>query len=357
MELAGRALDAALVNTDSSVLRRAKLDTNRDQARRLVRLGALLHDIGHAPFSHGPEHLLPLGSDGAPTSHEEISAALIEERLAPLLRSDAFDQADAGAVAAIAVGAEFRPSDDLRVRLLSDLVTGTLGVDRMDYLLRDSWYTGVQYGHYDLQRLIGTLKIVDVGGELSWALEEGGSYVAEQMLMARWFMSLQVYYHRTRRILDHHLSEFLAQFLPTGRFPSALDDYLNWTDVEVLAAIRSSDHASARAIESRSHLRWVQEFSSEDFASPDDFRGFAAELKATCPSVVPDDYVVRIRKAGDAEIWIETSTGAPVPLQERSEVVKLLRPRWIGRLYAPSDDRQLVRDAVASALTARGEPR
>ena len=89
-----------------------------------------------------------------------------------------------------------------------------------DYLLRDSLFTAL-FGTeiFDLERLLQPLCITRYEEEPVWALESGGQYAAEQMLLARWFMFLNVYGHKTRRILDRHLTDFLASWLPGGSFP------------------------------------------------------------------------------------------------------------------------------------------
>lgn len=348
MELAGRALEIALRESDQGYLQELGLDQPRQlQALRIVRLGALLHDVGHPPFSHGPEALFP-ELDGKPFDHERMTGMIIEERLSKIFGADALGNADPSAVADIAMGTKYREITNPVVRLLSDLVTGTLGVDRMDYLLRDSLHTGVRYGQFDLDRLLSTLRIARGREGPVWALEEGGTFIAEQMLMARWFMFLQVYCHRTRRILDYHLRCFLAEWLPGGKFSIALEDYLRLTDDEVLAAMRTSESPHAAAISSRKFLRWTREFEGSDFATPSEFRTFASGLVSDFPGTYADDFTVTFRKEGDAELWISGPDGLR-SLDSTSELVATLKPRWIGRLYTPASQR----DALNAVLTTK----
>ena len=100
------------------------------------------------------------------------------------------------------------------------------GADRMDYLLRDSHHVGVAYGRYDLHRLIDTIQILPAppaddcessqSGELTLGVELGGLQTAESLLLARYFMFKQVYFHHVRRIYDLHLLDFLKLWLPNG---------------------------------------------------------------------------------------------------------------------------------------------
>ncbi len=349
MELAGRALNAAFRNSEKSVLDNLGLiEPSRQQTMEaIVRLGGLLHDIGHAPFSHGAEELLPR-ENGVSLHHDTLTARLIDHaEIRSAIEKDPLDRVDVGTVAAVAVGPEVREIQDQNVRLLSDLVTGAVGVDRMDYLLRDAYFAGVAYGKFDIDRLIASLEIVEseeVGGPV-WSVPPGAIYDAEQMLLARWFMHLQVYFHKTRRILDIHLRRYLEDTLPGRRFPSSLDEHLQLTDYRILDEASRSNHPQAQALLRRAHLRMVAEFSTSDFKSPEDFLGFAATLQRDFPEVVPDHFQVTVTKPGDGELWIKTSQG-PRPLSQVSEVLETLKPRWVGRVYAPAAERSRVADAA-----------
>jgi uncharacterized protein len=149
---------------------------------------ALLHDIGHGPFSHTLEPLL-LG--GAP--HEAMSRALIA----------GLDARHGGALAttlAIFDGVYPRP-------FFHRLVSGQLDVDRLDYLRRDSFYTGVVEGEVGVSRLIKTLGVEPVGGgaESRLVVESKGVYAVESFLIARRMMYWQVYLHKTVLAGDHVL--------------------------------------------------------------------------------------------------------------------------------------------------------
>ena len=125
--------------------------------RRVVRMAALCHDIGHLPFSHAAEtELLPSGWD-----HERLSVELIlDSELKPKWKDLKINPEH---VAKIAVGPKHysqEPFTDWET-ILSEIITGNaFGVDRMDYLLRDSLHSGVAYGRFDHFRLIDTLRIL-----------------------------------------------------------------------------------------------------------------------------------------------------------------------------------------------------
>ncbi|GMV87060.1 MAG: hypothetical protein AMXMBFR80_29130 [Dehalococcoidia bacterium] len=286
--------------------------------------------------------------NGVTLDHETLTGRLItHEDIKRPVEQDPLDRVDIESVAAVAAGPEARPAQEQNIRLLSDLVTGAVGVDRMDYLLRDAYFTGVAYGKFDIERLIASLEIVDsdeVGGPV-WAVPYGAMYDAEQMLLARWFMHLQVYFHKTRRILDIHLRRYLQATLPGGRFPSSLEEHLSLTDYSILDQALRSDHPEARALLRRNHLRMVREFSASDFESIEAFSRFAASLKDAMPDIVHDHFNVTLTKPGDGELWVKTASG-PRPLSEVSRVLETLKPRWIGRIYAPADRRRSVAAAI-----------
>jgi len=128
---------------------------NRDS--QLVRLAALLHDVGHSPFSHASEELLPVQDKGGKFRHEQYSAAVIRTELRgaiedhPLNANYGFRADD---VAALIEGS----ASAKQTVFWRDLIDGQMDADRMDYLLRDSTHIGVQYGKFDLNRLVTTIR-------------------------------------------------------------------------------------------------------------------------------------------------------------------------------------------------------
>jgi HD superfamily phosphohydrolase len=158
-------------------------------------------------------------------------------------------------------------------KLMTDIVTDAFGVDRIDYLLRDSLHAGVAYGKFDHYRLIDTLRILPspAGDTPVIGIEAGGIHAAEALQQARYFMFSQLYLHRVRRAYDLHLVDFLSAWLPGGRYSTDLDDHLRMTDNEVLAAIHaaardpsSSGHEAARRIVRREHYQVLYSRRAED---------------------------------------------------------------------------------------------
>ena len=269
MELAGRVFDVITADhnihpTVREVVPDIARGDSRDYWHKVLRMAALCHDIGHLPFSHATEkELLPDGRD-----HEHITADLIcgselidvWKSMTPPLNPDH--------IAKVAVGPEKMQNVDFSnwETLLSEIIgSDALGVDRMDYLLRDSHHVGVAYGRFDHYRLIDTMRVLpasEQSDEPTLGVESGGIHSAEALLLARYFMFMQVYHHHVRTAYDFHLQQFLQAWLPCGRFPTEADKLQSITDIEVLSALSKADadtsaagHEAADRIVNRKHFR------------------------------------------------------------------------------------------------------
>jgi uncharacterized protein len=123
-------------------------NAGRERYRQLVRLAALLHDVGHGPFSHSVEELAPTVSGTRKFRHEEYSTAIIKRQFKDLIENHPANNNYGFRVEEITGLIEGGMSAG-RAALWQDLISGQLDADRMDYLLRDSYHAGVAYGQYD----------------------------------------------------------------------------------------------------------------------------------------------------------------------------------------------------------------
>ena len=238
MELATRIFDVVMEEANRTPKDFELIDKGFDYNywRRTLRMAALVHDIGHSPFSHASEELFP-----EQWNHEKMTLALIESpEMSDIWRKIKILPED---VSKLAVGPKYYTSimDDHET-ILSEIISGdSFGADRMDYLLRDSYHSGVAYGRFDHYRLIETLRILpkehEDSNEPALGVESGGLQSAEALLLARYFMFSQLYFHPIRRIYDIHLKDFLKMWLEDGNFPTDVDGHLRLTDNEVISAM------------------------------------------------------------------------------------------------------------------------
>ena len=232
----------------------------------LARMAGLLHDIGHAPFSHAGELLFPEKAESVHYKHEEYSIAIIRSSAIGDLINAATELTG---VTVDDVCEALNPQSILAPGFLREIISSPWDVDKMDYLLRDALYCGVEYGRFDLRRLIASLTLsTDPGGGLFLAVEEGGLHVLESLVLARYFMFTQVYFHPVRRAFDLLLRDLLAEALqaitgsPVYAKPDNIDAYLDMDDTVIMAyAVKEKEEKarnSAWKILAREHPKAIR---------------------------------------------------------------------------------------------------
>ena len=246
-----------------------------------------------------------------------------------------------------------------RAAIWQDIISGQLDADRMDYLLRDSHHAGIEYGKYDWRRIVSTVQLVPdpESGTLRFGVSESGRHAAEALIIARYMMFNQVYFHKTRVILDFHFHRAMKSLLPDGAFPPPTPDgiqqYLEWDDWKVvgkLAAGEGGEHGDR--LRNRDFFRQV--WKTPEFPSYKD-----AELLKKVDEALGDMVAARCSaskswyKVGDPDLPIATKLGTR-PLSQESTIVGSLQPTNLTYLYVAPDDRAKA-DEIIKAIRDEGK--
>lgn len=276
MHVASRLFDA--------ITSRSELPApTRERFRTAVRLAVLCHDIGHMPLSHASESIAPkraalrlpawMGGDAeGQASHEDFTAkllldselsGLIDRVYAPhgitpaLVASLVTGQLPPGAVGFVEGGVDWAP-------VLRAIVSGELDADRMDYLLRDSFYTGVNYGRYDLEWILQNLSAVEREGKAVLALSKAAIFAFEDFLLSRYHMFLSVYFHHTSVSFDWMLRRYYEEAPGEFEIPADPEAFLACDDMTLHLTLRRSKNRWAERIAQRRGFKRVAQFTERD---------------------------------------------------------------------------------------------
>ncbi len=197
---------------DMTALQRGALESDLYSFRHVAMAAALLHDIGHGPFSHALESVTN-------EPHERWTIAILrapDTEVHQVL--EAYQRGFSNQVAEV-VERTFAPS-----RAVVKLLSSQLDMDRTDYLLRDSLFTGAGYGAFDVEWLLHVMRIGEVDGEVEVGLDlKKGQSIAEDYIMSRYYMYLNVYFHRTTRVAEVMLEKMLTRAQAVNAYISGFD--------------------------------------------------------------------------------------------------------------------------------------
>ena len=373
MHVATRLFDA-LCKRNRAILESELGYKMLERQRKLIRLAALLHDIGHAPFSHAAEEILPIDTDSEQHyTHEQYSAAIVQYALRDVIESHPDNQKNYGFTVKD-LSDFFLETPSPKNLLWRDLVSSQMDADRMDYLLRDAHHAGVAYGKYDLDRLAATVTVLERPDKEGYTIgvEEDGVHAAEGLILARYMMFTQVYFHKTRIIYDYHLIEALKEILrdsgghlPPPNSAESINDYLNWDDWRifgVLAASGGDEHG--RILRERKHYRLLRHTREvpdlTELEWMDQIQTVLIENQVNAVRRDAEKSWYKFEKLEDEVLVSKTGDGTDhhqsIPLSSLSPVVKGLQSVRQSRIYVPASQREMA-EAIVRKLESTPESR
>ena len=329
------------------------------RTRKILRLAALLHDMGHPPFSHAGEDTMPLICAGEPDfeegsnkkyDHEHYSRAAVRFFFRDTIENHPLAESDNISVEEILLLLGDKTVKLRRILLLlKGLISGQLDADRADYLLRDSLHLGVNYGVYDKNRLVSCVTLGKTESE-NTVLAVKDWRIAESLVIARYQMFSQVYFHKVRRILDFHAGMALGEVLKSfgyqdGVFPPPtseenLKKYLEIDDWVVQGALREGKGGKhGNHIISRTPYRKVGDWEgplTDDIIKQIELYEQKYAGKAYH---VDKDVSTKWYKADENDIFVvNDNTGIVSPLSVKSQIVKAIGQPAVTRFYVSRED-------------------
>ena len=335
-----------------------------DEEAQVARIAALLHDVGHGPFSHVFEHLLVKDLD---KTHEDITSWLIEKsEVADRLGRIGYNPQE---ISKLAVGKLHKPGK----AFLDQIISSAVDVDKQDFIVRDTYHTGAEYGFIDIFRLIHAL---DVLGE-NLAVELGALSALESFIIARIESFKSIYFHRVGRAAQIMLAmamEKANEELGLTSFKTP-EEYLAMDDYTVWAVVKKCEKSRMiiENLERRHMLKCAYErtFYDKDtmisnIFSRDAYRRqvqeeIAHEAGTATEAVIIDVPTVpsvpyhhsALMENMEIPVFSKTSTGSKI-MYRMSDISKIFETLKgfinILRVYTDAENRQRVETATAKIL-------
>ncbi len=269
----------------------------RARFRQVLRLAVLLHDVGHPPASHASEPSMPiraaLGLDRftpdellEQASHEDYTRAiLVMSELRPLVDAALAPFGSVAEDVAHLVTGRYPERGGVFVEqgidyfpLLSQIVSGELDADRMDYLQRDAFYAGVSYGKFDQPWLVENLEKHIEAGRAYLAIAHRAVFAFEDFLLSRYHMFVSVYYHYIPVGFDTMLVRFLTEAPQDFKLAADMEGYISMDDVALWSALRGSSNRWAQRIANRQGYKRILEVNADSGLA--DFETIVQALEA-----------------------------------------------------------------------------
>jgi HD superfamily phosphohydrolase len=345
-----------------------KNDSVRRRLRQTVRLAALLHDIGHGPLSHASEEVMPKLSSlnvkaydsraqavpaDTQANHEDYTIKFVtDSSLTEVLRQN-FSDIEPLHVAALidkslVIDQDFFMEGGFDFRtILSQIVSSEMDVDRMDYLERDAYYCGTNYGKVELSWLLANATYHPFEGRLHLALNRRALYTFDDFLLARHHMHLMVYFHHKSIIFEELLYRYFTSSDCQFVVPSDIEEYIHCTDYALWRHLSKVSNPWARRMVDRKPFRMLFELHSNDVTNrPEEMKKV---LESEGIDVIHSSSQARLSKyhGGSAvdralQIFVVDKydfKAQPYPIEQTTEIFQRYEDiRRIDRLYVTPED-------------------
>lgn len=198
----------------------------REGDLELLRFMALVHDMGHSPFSHASEELSYI-------SHEERLTDILEYEKKNIILAHNYDIESWDLINQVYNGEGLTYMSDTHLIALHSFMDGFIDADKMDYLERDAINCGVSYGRFDRDALVNNLTMIKGDNDIyNIALKQNGVQALESFILARYYMFSQVYMHPEERVLRFQYCDAMKDLLPNGVYPDDVRKFLALDDTK-----------------------------------------------------------------------------------------------------------------------------
>jgi HD superfamily phosphohydrolase len=328
---------------------------DQERFRQTLRLAVLFHDLGHAPLSHATERIMPQVLElkvpewaarepkQRRADHEDYTLKLVlDSGLAAEIRRRFSPRGiEPAHVAALICGRPppgaypFRSAGRDLLPILRQVVSGELDADRMDYLQRDSFFTGVNYGKFDADWIIQNLESVEREGRVHLALQHRAVFAFEDFLLSRYHMFLSVYFHYASVGYEQLLQRYYDTSGGEYSLPADIDAYLLHDDIALMSALRASKNPWALRVVRRQGFRLLVEHGPFlGSAAPGELHEREAQLQqAGIDAFTTVSRGVLSHYGKEATLWVKSPRGE-IPIGEYTPLYeRYAEAATIARLY------------------------
>jgi uncharacterized protein len=340
----------------------------KENYKQVLKLAALLHDIGHGPLSHTIEDVMPPLADlkikaylnrrgkalaDQTANHEDYTIKYITDSHLSETLKKAFPDFDPYYIAClldktldstddffIDQGIDFRP-------ILSQLVSSELDCDRMDYLERDSYFCGTNYGKFDLLWMLNSLRAHQVEDKFFMAINRRALYTFDDFLISRHHMHLMVYFHHKSIIYEEMLNRYLTSQDCSFHLPADINEYTSYTDYKLYEHLASQSNPWAQRIAERRPYKVLTEIhSTAETGRPkrmkealeaegiDVIWASSSARLSKYHSAIPEDRAYQIFVVDTYDRWDK-----PTPIDKSTDLFQRYEgARIIDRLYVSPED-------------------